>query len=353
MNEFLRYYLGPTGIPDKLNALAQIVPMIADGQDYVDYYQSGGRTMNALANRDLWGTVGGIGDMASAGAAMMLPGVTARAMREGVDVAGDLARFAGDESGALRLGDDIEARGAQIMDMLRGGRGAEVTDAMLDMGDPVKNARLNDYLFRNYDLPMDTASRMERAQGMGHRLNIPLFHGGADDVQAFNQVSSGATSNSRAAQEASVWAAERPHVAGEFANLAAQGNGRTGQNGHTGQVVYPLVHRTNNPASLALDGTETNLEIAGTLHDAFSVGGQDAVRMSNYTTPSGAEGGNIFAIKAPEQVRSRFARFDPRLSHLRDLSAGVAGAAMIGGQGQEQDDPAAQIRAYLAQFGLE
>jgi hypothetical protein len=40
------------------------------------------------------------------------------------------------------------------------------------------------------------------------------------------------------------------------------------------------------------------------------------------------EGTEHLINSSPEMIRSRFARFDPRLKHLRNLSAGVGGAAV-------------------------
>jgi hypothetical protein len=37
----------------------------------------------------------------------------------------------------------------------------------------------------------------------------------------------------------------------------------------------------------------------------------------------------------PANIRSRFARFDPRLAHLKNLSAGAAGLAAIFGVSEE------------------
>lgn len=34
-------------------------------------------------------------------------------------------------------------------------------------------------------------------------------------------------------------------------------------------------------------------------------------------------------VTDPRNIRSRFARFDPRLAHLKNLSAGLAGAAVL------------------------
>lgn len=45
-------------------------------------------------------------------------------------------------------------------------------------------------------------------------------------------------------------------------------------------------------------------------------------------------------------IRSRFARFDPRLAHLRNLSAGVGGLGIaLGLQPSEEQE----LRAYLQQ----
>jgi hypothetical protein len=45
-------------------------------------------------------------------------------------------------------------------------------------------------------------------------------------------------------------------------------------------------------------------------------------------------------VASPEMpVRSRFARFDPRLSHLRNLSAGLGGMGLLGYIGAQQDEP--------------
>src|SRR5690606_29236427 len=59
--------------------------------------------------------------------------------------------------------------------------------------------------------------------------------------------------------------------------------------------------------------------------------------------PAVVGSGTDFAIKDPANIRSRFARFDPRLKHLANLSAGVGGAAVM--LPREQQDE--ELRAYL------
>jgi hypothetical protein len=54
------------------------------------------------------------------------------------------------------------------------------------------------------------------------------------------------------------------------------------------------------------------------------------------------ESGLAVGITDPTNIRSKFARFDPRLKHLANLSAGGAGVAYM-----SQDDQKAQIRAWL------
>jgi hypothetical protein len=167
-------------------------------------------------------------------------------------------------------------------------------------------------------LPMDFASRMARAEAMGFRLN-PVYHGtatGADGkiFSAFDPARvGGRTTGSRAGQEG-ISVALNPEVANEFAMLAAQKSGGN-------PAVMPLLHRTEHPAALHLDGTEKNLEVAATLNSAFGEGGRDAVALKNYTTPGGKSGEVAVVLKNPNQLRSINAAFDPARMHEADLMA--------------------------------
>lgn len=95
--EAMRYYLGPTGIPDKVNALAQLA-QFSDAGDYIE----AGEASNALWNDP---SVANLGRYATAGAALAVPIVSAR----GVNVLGDavtsgaddIRKFAKDEDGAF------------------------------------------------------------------------------------------------------------------------------------------------------------------------------------------------------------------------------------------------------------
>jgi hypothetical protein len=55
----------------------------------------------------------------------------------------------------------------------------------------------------------------------------------------------------------------------------------------------------------------------------------------------------------PANIRSEFARFDPRLSNLRNLSAAnvdpLTGAVAV--SASQQDDPLANLKAYIAAAG--
>lgn len=117
-----------------------------------------------------------------------------------------------------------QTQAQEVLDLLKDGRGADVTDAMLAAAD-------DQYLFNNYDLPMDEASRVARAREMG--FDTKAYHG----------------------------------------------------------------------------------------------------------TPS------VFSEFDPTNIRSQFARFDPRLKHLSNLSAGIAGAGMMRSVLSLEEEE--QLKAYL------
>lgn len=159
-------------------------------------------------------------------------------------------------------------------------------------------------------LDMETAVRLARAKSMGFYPNMPLYHGTDATFEAFDPALAQAKSSNPAARSA-IFVAGDPQTAGEFVGTASPGSS---------PQMMKLLHRADKPASIALDGTETNQEIAATLQDAFDRG-HDAVRMTNYTTPSGATGRTIFAIKDPSQLRSVNAAFDPARRYDPNLLA--------------------------------
>lgn len=210
----------------------------------------------------------------------------------------------------------------------------------LNQSDPHRNLGTGLEILANFigpgakpRLPMDHASRMARARGMGFNP-AAVYHGTASKdgsiFPEFDPRYSGRVSGSHAAREG-VSVATRPDVANEFASLAAQRSGGD-------PAVMPLMYRSDRRAALTLDGSETNLEVAATLNQAFRDGGYDAVVLRNYTTPNGSNGHDVVVVRDPSQLRSVNAAFDPsrkssanllasRLGLLSGTAAGAAGYA--------------------------
>jgi hypothetical protein len=170
------------------------------------------------------------------------------------------------------------------------------------------------------DLPMDVASRMERARAMGFDPDRRLYHGTADNITpGFRSEPARRTTASWAAP-VGVWTAESPSVAAEFAAMAAKGRGAPGD---SGQNILPLYARRGRTATLRLGKEDLDHEVAATLADAFD-NGYDSVRLLNYTTPGGIPGQTTWVFKDPSQLRAPFAAFDPARCTSNDLLAGSA-----------------------------
>ena len=169
------------------------------------------------------------------------------------------------------------------------------------------------------DLAWDFASRMARARGMGFNVDTPVFHGTNKVITpGFSLTPDARATNARSALEA-IWAAENPEVAGAHADLAAFAARRPGQN------ILPLLFRADSPKPLRLEGNERDYEIANTIWDAFHNRGIDAIKFENYPNiATGRLGENVWAFKNPNQLRSRFALFDPERRDSSDLMAGFA-----------------------------
>jgi hypothetical protein len=228
----------------------------------------------------------------------------------------------------VKAADPAHIRGAEVMDMLKSGRGSEVTDQMLDMGDPVLNARLNEYLYKNSDIPMDEASRMARAGDMGFNTVQPLYHGTDRDFQAFDARKFGEKDSGWYGR--GVTTDTDPEVAGAYANY---------NEAEIGQQILPLTSRGKfmdwpkgqDPFASVRDS------VAGT-QDIKKLG-YDGTRMTNDRDLYGnvPDIGTEQVTFNPANVRSRFARFDPRLSHLKNLSASF-GAGLLGANMMPNND---------------
>ena len=262
-------------------------------------------------------------------------------------------RFNNLRSGDVRELTESEKIAQYVLDLLKSGRADEVTDEMLELADDV-------YLYKNYDLPMDEASRMKRADEMFPRKG---FHGTNADIDAF---------------QGNVFSTDNPTLASTYAR------------GSTDAQIYPLRlasklgdtivegadtdwHKMNisdikDPDVQSwLDWAEGQKISTREIERAASREGRSGVQFKNikdtgpginsgqfknigYTKEQEralqrqymkdlSEPSNVDVRLSPNLVRSIFARFDPRLKDSKNLLAAVAPVATAGALSQIKGRP--------------
>ena len=254
-------------------------------------------------------------------------------------------------SGAL-LDEAAETTAQKVARLLRDGRAADVTDDMMAAVDPQEMHGLYTSGATGADMPMDAASRDARAWGMGFRDDA--YHGtnAAADFQSFGQ--------SRGSRRAETYIAPEKHR--DYANsYAASDQGRvmplkvktTGfHDGRTSagrDALLDLAYEKNFQPELMYghmrgDPETRRLVAWGDQRtiDELSDAGYPGAFIEERPWMDSA------AVFDKSRLRSRFARFDPRLGHLANLNAANASpAAGLLGMEAAQDDDLAGIRAYL------
>jgi hypothetical protein len=271
-----------------------------------------------------------------------------------------------------------ETPAQQVARMLREGRASDVTDDLMARADPQEMYRLYVAGDTGADLPMDFESRMRRAIAAGFDVNDEMYRG--DAPRSAFQTGQGQR------DQIGVTMSSRPDVAASY--IPARGEGG----------IYPLVSRGQNDATIEAQGRNWNVidrdarvafqgekaalrdyipnshfelydVMSGTdfldtndLSRMFQGYGADRVRFNDlvdrggsarYYGPESSMPSDVVMVANPANVRSRFARFDPRLSHLSNLNAAnvdpITGAAAV--SASQQNDPLANLRAYIAASG--
>jgi len=247
----------------------------------------------------------------------------------------------------------------KIIDLLKSGKADEVTDYMMARAD-------QKYLYDNYDLPMDYKSRMLRAKEMG--LTEDAFHGTDVDFEGFSP-------------NKPVFMSDAPEVADTYTNklrnnvtdptgmilplkvpkpnknlpyLEISGEGQPWSDLRGSTMTYDPIYgeneldtimslrnkdladsqlgfgyRTkeitsteNNPIDVNT-GFRTKADNVGVIFDNILDRGGGGYTHLNKTSKHN-EPSRVRAEFDPKNIRSKFARFDPRLKHLKNLSAGIA-----------------------------
>jgi hypothetical protein len=212
---------------------------------------------------------------------------------------------------------DIPQTPAQeIARLLSEGRANEVTDELYAQADPQELHQLYTSGATGVDMPMDTPSRMARADEMGFDTGTPLYHGTDADFQAFS------TENQRFALAGpGVYSSSAPSIASDYAN-------REG-----GRVIPKIVrgeYKNTTMPEVTRRGDEIappNTGYSGSVDAYVDEATKDGFSGLNVSV---SDGSSVVTTFDPSNIRSKFARFDPRLSNLRNLSAGVAGAGAVG-----------------------
>jgi hypothetical protein len=259
----------------------------------------------------------------------------------------------------------------QIAGLLREGRASEVTDEMLGRLDPNQNRRLVELYEQGatgMPMPMDEAARMGRAAEQGYAPG--MFHGTASDIHAFQPPDA---RNSLGTHMGTAEAANE-RLGGRHSALTKRMMEKHGQ--MDPENIMPLVRRNESPLAMddlvhwmpedvaaqanyiratgdapigdiphrSLHGSKfyDNRDIVRGIED----GGHTGIRYTNAVEDAGSTSEIVFD---PANIRSRFARFDPRLARNANLLASMGGAGLLGygmAPGQEDDIDPEFIRLF-------
>jgi len=233
-----------------------------------------------------------------------------------------------------------------VADLLRQGRANEVTNDLIQQADP---QRLHHhYVSGNtgQPMPMDHASRMARAAQMG--FTDKSYHGTKADIHSVGPLPAKGTTSSifgpQDVERHAFFSSPDKRFASDFSGFNSSRPGNPN--------VHPVMTR-GQPLDLSEGFTKNadadRLVAAGadrgfvlnylgdpeTTWEHFDdQNGKDFTDIAktagygkvNFLEPD-AEGQNVHSIASlnPTDIRSQFARFDPRLSHLSHLSASTGG----------------------------
>ena len=242
--------------------------------------------------------VGDAGEMLSEVAGVVAPvAVAGRAGLTGAQAAQEAFMGA---SFAPRSASEAMAR--DILDLRAAGRADEVTEEMMAAAD-------DQYMFANTPLPMDEASRMERAGEMGFGLEYPLYRGDTVDHPYY-----------QALYDDAIYTSTDPRVSEDYAFSRG--------------LISPLIGNRNN---FAVDSSFDDFDADGfseAITDAYDSGRSGVNFQSVADGDAFSKHGKVIAdtnaFLDPANIRSRFARFDPAFAHLRNLSAGFGGLGLLG-----------------------
>jgi hypothetical protein len=170
-------------------------------------------------------------------------------------------------------------------------------------------------------LAMDEASRMARAKDMGFDVDQTLYHGSTRDLDEIRKQPRKKQANPHAFNElGEAFLTDDPRIANNYATENTWERNVTG-------AVYPVHHGIKNPKIINYD------DIAGmdekgikAIKKAALKEGHDGFKIGRY----GGEEGYDYVPFKPEQIRSKFAKFDPAKRNSAKLLAGAAPFAAAG-----------------------
>lgn len=309
---------------DAARFIAEATPIIGDAMAAKEIYDE------ATSENPNWAMVGALGGAAVLG---LIPGIgdaAAKAVKSGA-------------RGLLKPSNINPSSAQEVAGLLASGRADEVTDEMLGKLTPNDNMELFD-LYQSgatgMDLPMDEASRLARASDQGYAGDY--FHGSNLDFPGFDSSTRGtfltdspAVADSYVAKDGGTIYPALVRGGSDFP--VVEGGGRfysdIPQSALPEELEFmkydigsdiPLI--TDNVVSRARDERLPGIIFEGIVDRGPNLkqyrGETDL--MAQGRTSQAAVPSDVINTLDPSSVRSKFARFDPRLSNLKNLSAAAA-----------------------------